>query len=97
MAGGDLHLWQRLVFLAVAGAVGTLARYGLAAAIARWQQTPLGFADGCHAVICVNRKQPLVLAATQRTLRCFRPSSETRRMLACSRSPHDLRLSPYPR
>jgi CrcB protein len=37
MAAGDLQLWQRLILLAVAGAVGTLARYGLAAAIARWQ------------------------------------------------------------
>jgi CrcB protein len=37
MGGGDLHLWQRLALLAVAGAAGTLARYGLAAAIARWQ------------------------------------------------------------
>ena len=37
MGGGDLQVWQRLALLAVAGAAGTLARYGLAAAIARWQ------------------------------------------------------------
>jgi CrcB protein len=37
MPGGDLQVWQRLALLALAGAAGTLARYGIAAAIARWQ------------------------------------------------------------
>ena len=48
MTGPDLSLWQRLAWLAVAGAVGTLARYGLSWLVQRWQ--PATFPWGTLAV-----------------------------------------------
>ena len=39
MLGEDSQLWQRLTWLAVAGAVGTLARYGLSGMVQRLQPT----------------------------------------------------------
>ena len=44
----DSQLWQKLAWLAVAGAAGTLARYGLSGLVQRLQ--PSGFPWGTFAV-----------------------------------------------
>ena len=48
MAGPDSQFWQKLALLAVAGAAGTLARYGLSGVVGRLQ--PTGFPWGSLAV-----------------------------------------------
>jgi fluoride exporter len=48
MTSGDSQLWQKLALLAVAGAAGTLARYGLSGLVQRWH--PTSFPWGTLAV-----------------------------------------------